>query len=324
LVCATAVAEAHEGWGIVVQPDGTIYFTDIPANTIWRLRADGVLEVAAADKHSHALMTRADGTIYGTHEQVPFARPGEVWEIGPTGQLRVAIVAEPGFPMSLHPFAIDASGAVYSTSVYAGVSGPLRIMRRAPDGNFSTLAGAARGMRDGMGTEAQFEGVDGIALAPDGALIVSDGAAIRRVALDGSVVTIAGSLTESVWGEDLMGVTLHGDAIYVADYSSSRVLRVREQQSADTVLATRWPWAPTGVAFRGDEMYVLEHLRMPMVILGNLQMGPYVRVRRVAADGTVTTVKTVWGRSSWVLGLLLVAFVGLIALIVRRRRRVAR
>src|SRR5688572_20852658 len=45
---------AHEGWGIVVDASGRIYVGDIPANTIWRISRDGIVE-RIARKHSHAL-----------------------------------------------------------------------------------------------------------------------------------------------------------------------------------------------------------------------------------------------------------------------------
>jgi len=66
LACASP-ADAHEGWGLIVHPDGTIYFSDIPTNTIWRVTPAGRLEVAAHDKHSHALVGMDDGTIYSTN-----------------------------------------------------------------------------------------------------------------------------------------------------------------------------------------------------------------------------------------------------------------
>jgi hypothetical protein len=53
----------------VVHPDGTIYFADIPTNTIWRVTPDNRLEIAVRDKHSHALVAAADGSLYGTHRR---------------------------------------------------------------------------------------------------------------------------------------------------------------------------------------------------------------------------------------------------------------
>jgi sugar lactone lactonase YvrE len=314
VVCAftltSVVAHAHEGWGIVVQRDGTIYVADIPTNTIWRIRPDGALDVAAADKHSHALAEGSDGSIYGTHEHVPLGRTGEVWKIDREGRVSIVVAADRSFPLSLHPFAIDDWGAMYSTTLYAGATSPQSLMRRNPDGQFVTVAESAR-----------FEGIDGIAVAPDGSLYLSDGADLRRITPDGIVSTIAASITEPSWGEDLMGLTRRDNGeIYVADYSGARVLRVRAQVSVDTVLEAAWPWAPTGVAFRDNDLFVIEHLRMPLVILGNLHAGPYMRVRHLDARGSVRTIKTIWGDYTLVAAAVLIVPVIAIVLVIRRFR----
>ena len=157
--------------------------------------------------------------------------------------------------MSLHPLAIDARGAMSSTNLHAGVVVPRRLMRRSPDGAYVVVAGAGLGLRDGRGAAAQFTGIDGMAIAPDGSLLVSDGTSIRRVTADGETSTVAMALTEPSWGEDLMGLTVrdNGD-IFVADYSGARVLWLRDAQPVESVLESGWPWAPTGVAFRGDDL----------------------------------------------------------------------
>ncbi len=72
-----------------------------------------------------------------------------------------------------------------------------RIRRIAADGAVTTLAGGGRGFTDGRGAEARFATPSAIALAPDGSLVVADTGnhAIRRVAPDGTVTTIAGDGT---------------------------------------------------------------------------------------------------------------------------------
>ncbi|MGV3517269.1 gluconolaconase [Luteitalea sp.] len=69
-----------------------------------------------------------------------------------------------------------------------------RIRRIDADGVVSTLAGGGRGFVDGVGAVARFATPSAIALATDGALIVADTGnhAIRRVAMDGTVSTLAG------------------------------------------------------------------------------------------------------------------------------------
>ena len=83
LLCAGSV-QAHEGWGIVVDRQWQIYFSDIPTNTIWRITRQGKLEAFLSNKHSHALVLGEDGSIYGTQEHHA-GGVGRVWRIAPDG-----------------------------------------------------------------------------------------------------------------------------------------------------------------------------------------------------------------------------------------------
>jgi sugar lactone lactonase YvrE len=304
------VAEAHEGWGVVVHPDGTIYFADIPTNTIWRVKPDGRLEVAIPDRHSHALVRTDDGSIYGTHEYTP-QRPGFVWRLAPHGEVTTIATTSRAFEASLHPFLIGADGTLYSTNAYAGPQGPHRLLCRSPSGEVSVVIPQARG-------------IDGLAFGPDQSIYFTDTVALRLVQTDGKVVTIADSLTEPSWGEDLMGLEVDaaGNA-YVSDYSGARVLYVNRQGGRTPVFESSWPWSPTGVIHHESAMLVLEHLRMPYVVLGNIGIGPYIRILRVERDGAVHTRAVVWGRHSWLAAAIAAAAIVavVVARTLRRRRR---
>ncbi len=84
-------------------------------------------------------------------------------------------------------------------------------------------------------------------------------------------------------------------------------------------------WTPTGIAIAPDGLYVLEHLRMPLAILGDLAVGPYLRVRKVSAEGNVTELARLWGRRSVASAVAAAAVVGVIvwARRLRKRRRLA-
>ena len=66
---------------------------------------------------------------------------------------------------------------------------------------------------------------------------------------------------------------------------------------------------------------MLEHLRMPLVILGDLGIGAYARVRKISPDGKVETIATVWGRNTLTFGILLLAIAALFVFVWRFRRR---
>jgi DNA-binding beta-propeller fold protein YncE len=70
-----------------------------------------------------------------------------------------------------------------------------QILRISPDGTMRAIAGGTRGFADGDGRAAQFDSPSGIAIDRDGVLYVADSGnhAIRRVAPDGRVTTLAGA-----------------------------------------------------------------------------------------------------------------------------------
>jgi sugar lactone lactonase YvrE len=316
-------ALAHEGWGIVVDRQGQIYFTDIPTNTIWRITREGKPEVFLSNKHSHALVMDEDGSIYGTQEHHA-AAIGSVWRIAPDGSFSNVFTPAPSFALNLHPFINDRDGNIYSTNSFSfpNQSGKAMLLKSTPDGNVTVLAGSTRGYRDGRGGEAQFSGIDGMAWAPDGSLYVTDGVYVRRVTMDGFVTTLGkGGLTIPSYGEDLMGLAVSPSGIvYVADYSQRRVLQLMPDGRTRTVVETGLIWSPTGITIVGDDLYVLEHLRMPLVILGDLGIGAYARVRKIS-EGSGDPIATVWGRNTWAFAIALLAIGALLIFVWRLRRR---
>ncbi len=146
--------------------------------------------------------------------------------------------------------------------------------------------------------------------------------------MDGTVTTLGkGALTSQSYGEDLMGLAVSPNgSVYVADYSQRRVFELMPDGNTRTILETGLFWSPTGITIVGEELYVLEHLRMPLVILGDLGIGAYARVRRISPDGTVEKIATVWGRNTLTLSIVLLAVGALFIFVwrVRRRRNMSR
>jgi sugar lactone lactonase YvrE len=315
---------AHEGWGIVVDRQGQIYFSDIPTNTIWRITREGKLEAFLSNKHSHALVLGEDGSIYGTQEHHA-AAVGSVWRIAPNGSFSNHFIPNRNFPLNLHPFIIDRDGNIYSTNSisFPNQGDKTTLLKAKPNGDITILAGGTRGYRDGQGGEAQFSGIDGMAWATDGSLYVTDGVYVRRVAMDGTVTTLGnGILTSQSYGEDLMGLAVSpGGSVYVADYSQRRVLQLMYDGNTRTIIDTGLIWSPTGITIVEEDLYVLEHLRMPLVILGDLGVGAYARVRKISSNGRVDTIATVWGRNTLTFAMALLAITALFIFVWRFRRR---
>ena len=136
------------------------------------------------------------------------------------------------------------------------------------------------------------------------------------------MTTLAGPLTTLRFGEDLLGLSsIHGDTIHVADHAGRRVLRVSlKTAKAETVDASSFFWAPAGVEWSHDTLFVLEHLRPPLSLLGDLQVGPYLRVRAVGYHGS-NVGAVVWGRHSKAAAIALGSVVLVIAVWLTRRRK---
>ena len=325
LAASTSRAAAHEGWGLVVDSAGRVYVTDIPSNTIWRISPDGRIEAVGRHIHSHALSLGIDGAVYGTH--VSLTEPvRSVWRLDSSGRFADIIPATRGFALDLQSFLRAPDGTVYSASVYqhpAPEGGrELYLLRWSSSGVVDTIAGGPLGHADGTGSAARFEAIDGMAWLPDGAILVADGARLRRVGTDGQVKSLGEPLTQRRWDQDLLGVAVGPDgSLYAADFSGRVVQRVSIGGTVEPVYAPSAFWSPAGVAATSDGIYVLEHPRAPLGILGDIGVGPYLRVRRFGPDGRVDTLTTRWGRFSGEVGAAMVLVVGALVTVRRLRAR---
>jgi len=319
------IVQAHEGWGILLDARGRIYFTDIPTNTVWRLARNGAPEKVVTGKHSHALHMDAAGNLYGTNPHLTLA-VGSIWKLTPDGKLSDVIAPTSNLPLGLQSFAMDAEGSVYSVNARNAKTPLLVLLRRRPNGEVTRIAGSEPGHADGVGARAKFLGIDGMAWGDDGALYVADGPYVRRVSLDGAVSTpIVSPLTGVSWDEDLLGIAADDSGSFViADYSGQRVTRLSIDRNVTIMHGTGLFWAPTGVAVEDGSVYSLQHLQLPLAILGDLRVGPYLRIQRMARDGSVETLATLWGSRTLPAALVLLSIVALIVLIVKlpRWRRV--
>lgn len=150
-------ARFAEPFGIAVSTDGTIFVAD--AGDAQRIRAIG------PDGSVQTLAGGPRGFADGVGGEARFNTPSAL--------------------------AIDRSGTLYVAD-----TGNNAIRRVTRDGRVTTIAGDGEaGYRDGPGRVARFNGPVGVAIAPDGRLIVADtyNDRIRAIAPDGTVSTLAGS-----------------------------------------------------------------------------------------------------------------------------------
>jgi sugar lactone lactonase YvrE len=308
-------ASGEVGWGIVVDSQGAVAFTDIVEGAVWRMPPGGEPAKIALDKSSRALVLGEGGRLYGA-EPAPLAA---LWAVDRDGTLSYIIPPGVNLPMDLRTFTLDSRGTLYSVTTGTGT---VLLQRRTPAGRIETVAGGGRGHADGNGNAARFQGIDGMAWGRDGLLYLADGPYARTVSPEGAVKTLGGRPVTDREEGDLLGLAVAPDGtVYAADYGRRRVLRISPGGEARTVLTAERLWSPTGVAVAGSDLYILEQLRGSLAFLGDLGVGPYLQVRRVPAQGAPVVLARFWGGNTVVGAGVLAAILLLLFLLLRRRRR---
>jgi DNA-binding beta-propeller fold protein YncE len=190
--------------------------------------------------------------------------------------------------------AVDRKGNVYFSD--GGERNTVSVL--APDGGMRVLAGGIEGYRDGIGANASFNTPSGIALDKDGNVFVADTGnhAIRKIAADGTVSTLAGSgIAGFADGQGAqaqfngpVGVAVGEDGmVYVADTYNDRIRRIATDGTVTTLAGSGVPGiadgigelaqfdTPCGIAIGKDGIYIADSRNDA--------------IRRVNPDGSVIT-----------------------------------
>jgi len=227
-------ARFAEPFGIAAAPDGTIFVTDAGhADRIRRVAPDGAVSTIAGE---------TSGFRDGVGASAAFSTPSGIAR-APDGTL------------------------------YVADTGNNAIRHISLDGSVSTLAGdGTPGGADGPAHEARFNAPIGIAVAPDGRIVVADtyNDRIRVIDRNGTVTTLAGSGQPGAGDGDAIGASfdtptgLAFDArgmLYVAD-TGNNIVRIVDMNGHVTTPA----WAhgdgffrPVGIVVApGGEVYVVD------------------------------------------------------------------
>ncbi|GAB3402767.1 gluconolaconase [Massilia agilis] len=191
--------------------------------------------------------------------------------------------------------AVDANGAVFVAD--GGDSN--RIKRIGADGAVTTIAGGREGFADGPGAQAAFNTPSALAFDSKGNLYVADTGnhAIRRIAPDGGVSTIAGNGTagfadgkgDQARFNGPVGLAVDGAGnVFVADTYNDRIRRIAPDGSVTTVAGAGHPGQADGPA--GDAAF-----DTPTAIAVARDGTLYVAdtgnnaIRKIGKDGTVST-----------------------------------
>ena len=178
------------------------------------------------------------------------------------------------------------------------------IRRISTNGVVTTLAGllGMPGSADGTGTTARFDSPTGLALAPDGALYVSDTGnhTVRRVTANGGVTTVAGfagnvdyadgPATSARFNQPLGLAVAPNGTVFVAD-SGNHLIRVIATNGIVSVLAGN-PETFGSADGTGTNAFFNNPVGLALAPDGSLFVSDAnnFTLRRVTAAGVVTTI----------------------------------
>jgi sugar lactone lactonase YvrE len=295
---------AHPAWGIVVDRQGQVYFSDL--ETIWKIDAQGRLSVFRAGvsgRHIHDLTMDVDGTLYGaeyTYESQTERYIEAIWNATPNGSVTYTLAPTDSPPRGVSIWR-DRDGNTYAVEQNNHLKRETLLLKRTPNGNVAVLAGGSYGHADGRGSQAKFSSINKIAFGSDGALYLTDGSTVRKVATDGTVSTLARNLVvenpadsqRGGAGSHLFGLTVDAQGnVFVADHGNRRVLKIAPDGRVATLLSAEQPWSPTGVALKDGNLYILEFgFTLPRTSHGS-------RVRKLSPDGKVSVLASVGENST--------------------------
>lgn len=245
-------ADAHPGAGIVIDRNGAVYFVVLGASHILQWRAGEKATVFVSDDHirlPHHLTYGRDGFIYVVSDD-----DGRVFRIDSTGRARLHFDtrrARPSRQSRLQigaygdPFTVDSAGNIYGLSDGDAPT----LVRISPTG---TVVPIAAGTKFG---QLHFRGM---AIGGDGALYLTDSSHVWRIRGDSAEAIVPRGVTlefpDGIAPDD-------AGNIYIADVKAKRVVRLAPDGRVNTpeFLADVKFRGPTGVAVRGDTVYVLDN-----------------------------------------------------------------
>jgi len=273
---------AHPGSGIVVDRQGRVYFVDTGSG-VWSVDRGGKLTRLSGPAY-HWMAIDLDGRL--ADAALPYFSSGDatVTRAGTNPTLLLA---------SDFPICVGHDGSLYYPWLSAGK--PLQLYRLAPSGATTVL----KTLPSKTGNEP-LRWLNGIATGPDGSVYYTEDRAVRRITPDGILATVVENVTlpecDRVPGVEagrepyLRGLDVDSlGAVYVAAPGCRAVLKISPDKSISTVLRASGPWAPTGVAIDGADLYVLEYTHTE----GDDRREWLPRVRKLASDGQVVTVATI-------------------------------
>lgn len=255
------VAVFNQPIGLAVDGAGAIYFAEFASHAIRKLAFDGTVSTVAG-------FPGANGSVDGKGTAARFNHP-----VG---------------------LAIDKAGNLYISD-----SDNDRIRKMTPEGVVTTFAGSSGGWLDAKGVAAKFNVPRGMAFDAAGNLIVADGGnqRIRSIAPDGTVTTVAGNGqsgkkdgavgTATFYSPTDVAVDAKGN-IWVSESINHAIRKITPGGVVSTVAGGTLGSADgVGAAAKFGDLWGLALDASGAAYVADRSNH---RIRKVLADGTVTTV----------------------------------
>jgi len=232
--------------GVAKDSDGNLYVGDTGKNAVRKVTPAGVVTTLATGlSYPDALAFDAAGNLF-------VGGNCAIWRVAPGGGVTVA-AGQPGTCgavdgdaastrlATIYALAVDASGNIFASDA----SG----LHKITPAGASTMVLASNGTNvDGPAGTARVSTIEALAFDAAGNLLAAQPGAVRRIAPDGSVSTLAG-VANLMGGIDGQGAAarldwLNGMAldaagnVYVSDVQLSTVRRIAPDGTVTTVLGT--------------------------------------------------------------------------------------
>ncbi len=306
-------ARLNSPLGIAVDVAGNVYVADTGNSVVRRVATDGSISTVVGNGNfgtagdggpaASASLMGPTGLVFDSSGNLYIAdgSASQIRKVTTDGIIHTILSGTLSYPNGL---AIDASGNLYIADTNNDV-----IRKLAPDGTLTIVAGITPGggffNGDGLlATVAALNGPYGVALDAAGNLYIADSSnyVIRRVGSDGIIQSVVGRGNNPGFSGDggaaanalLMvpgGICFDKSGVlYIADVANSRIRKVTAAGTISTIIGG-------GQLFSGDgnpatSVQLNSPFGSPVVIGGDLFVADSQnnRIRKVAADGTITTV----------------------------------
>lgn len=273
LLAAAAPARAHDWNGLVADKAGHVFAIDAEDGFVWKITFEGADGTHTGGKpvvapfidsksgqalnHPHHLEIDGDDRLW----LASGCDRGLIWRISPDGKIDAIEWPKPE-GLTLETVVPDGPDALWLVA-------PKQVLRLTLE---TEKGGVPRGKK--LGVVAAVGSPSGACVrAPDGALLLADGDAVKRVTKDGRVTDVVDGI-----GGEIYGLALAADgALTFTDWEHGRLLRLKDGVVSELAHGLAHP---SGVVLAKDGAVVVKESGRQTNTTGLL--------RRVDVDGTIT------------------------------------